>query len=265
MLRSEAQAWARFNAHWLARGLPLLALRYEDLLLHPEEMLVRCVAFLERLPPDAVRADPAAMARVRAAAAAVGKKDKDKDKDKGKGKQGSASSQPPAPPAAAAAMATAAMDAPASAQQAARVSDPLHANKPRGGGGIGRAMRYYSPAQVQAVCELGAGGLRAFGYDPLAQGFPHALLSLPPYERCVKFTDAAAVAAPAAGAATAPAAAAAAATASGQTAPVAVTVNKGISHYRQVRPAGDKFGRNITKVRHALTDEDRRPLPTVRN
>ena len=31
---------------------------------------------------------------------------------------------------------------------------------------------------------------------------------------------------------------------------------------RQLRDARDKFGRNITKVRHALTDEDRVPLPT---
>jgi ribosomal protein S12 methylthiotransferase accessory factor YcaO len=30
-----------------------------------------------------------------------------------------------------------------------------------------------------------------------------------------------------------------------------------------VRELDDKYGRSITKVRHALTDEDRNPLPTV--
>jgi hypothetical protein len=33
---------------------------------------------------------------------------------------------------------------------------------------------------------------------------------------------------------------------------------------RQLRAPSDKFGRSITKIRHLLTDEDRRPLPTVR-
>lgn len=32
---------------------------------------------------------------------------------------------------------------------------------------------------------------------------------------------------------------------------------------RMVRELDDKYGRNITKVRHALTDSDRQPLPTV--
>lgn len=258
MLRSEVGVWARFNAHWLRRGLPLLAIRYEDLLLYPEEMLVRLVAFLERLPPDAVRADAARMRRVRAAAAAVGAGKGMAATGTGTGKQTHACSQQPAPPPAAAATTPTA------------ASDPLHANRPRGGGGIGRAMRYYSPPQVQAMCELGGGGLRAFGYDPVAQGFPHAMLSLPPYERCVKFTTPDTAAGPCphppppAGAAAVPAAAAvaiAAAAASGS-APV-VTVNKGVKHLRQVRPADDKFGRSITKVRHALTEDDRKPLPTV--
>ena len=264
MLRSEVGVWARFNAHWLRRGLPLLAIRYEDLLLYPEEMLVRLVAFLERVPPDAVRADAAAMGRIRAAAAAVGAGKGKAATATGTGKQTHACTQQPAPPPAAAAATPTAADAPL------RASDPLHANRPRGGGGIGRAMRYYSPSQVQAMCELGGGGLRAFGYDPVAQGFPHAMLSLPPYERCVKFTtpdtDTAAGPCPPppppAGAAALPAAAAVAAAAASGSAPV-VTVNKSAAHLWQVRPADDKFGRSITKIRHALTEDDRRPLPTV--
>jgi hypothetical protein len=70
--------------------------------------------------------------------------------------------------------------------------------------------------QIKAMCELEGTSLRAFGYDPLTQNFPNvsslpqtktqtaqkltplmttttttpqAILSLPPYERCVKFLD----------------------------------------------------------------------------
>eukprot|EP00952_Eustigmatos_sp_NYUAD-ZCMA_P007616 32154-Eustigmatos_ZCMA.PRE.1 len=32
---------------------------------------------------------------------------------------------------------------------------------------------------------------------------------------------------------------------------------------RMIRKVDDKFGRSVTKLRHALTDFDRRPLPTV--
>ncbi len=152
MLRNEVQVWARFNSHWLARGLPLLAVRYEDLLLHPEEMLVRLVAFLEQLPLDAVRASPAHMARVRAAATAVGSR----------GLKGGSVQPPPPPPAAATATTAAAIAAPVAqgdegaplaagaAPASGRVSDPLHANRPRGGGKIGASLRHYSAEQVRA-------------------------------------------------------------------------------------------------------------------
>ncbi len=112
------------------------------------------------------------------------------------------------------------------------------------------------------------------------------MLSLPPFERCVKFLDKS-VPPPPAGA-VAPAAAPS----------LALIVNKGASlvityityntdhllrpcraHVllpcpthpsihpttpgRQLRSPADKFGRNITTIRHSLTEDDKRPLPTV--
>eukprot|EP00624_Nannochloropsis_granulata_P006779 evm.model.NODE_5140_length_16824_cov_22.923264.5 len=49
MARNEAKIWAKFNTFWLTRGLPIMVLRYEDLLLHTEEMLVRLTEALHLL------------------------------------------------------------------------------------------------------------------------------------------------------------------------------------------------------------------------
>lgn len=36
MVRVEVKVWAKFNAYWLKKSLPIIAIRYEDLVLHPE-------------------------------------------------------------------------------------------------------------------------------------------------------------------------------------------------------------------------------------
>ncbi|TFJ86491.1 hypothetical protein NSK_002148 [Nannochloropsis salina CCMP1776] len=71
MARNEARVWAKFNAYWLTQKLPVLVVRYEDLLLHTEEMLVRLVSFLESTPREAIRASRSHMARIAKSAAAV--------------------------------------------------------------------------------------------------------------------------------------------------------------------------------------------------
>ncbi len=240
MVRNEVKVWARFNMHWLTRGLPVLAVRYEDLLLHTEEMLVRIVSFLERTPPEAVRDSPRYMARIRKTAAAV-KRPGGVPTPKQDGTAASA-----------------AAGAPSDDASPRLSSDPLHVNKPRRGGKIGASMRHYSPAQVEEVSQIGGAALRAFGYDPKSQGFPEHVLSMPPYERCVKFVDPALLSLAPGPAMPAAAAAAAAAPGGSEEPPVEATVNRG----RQLRDPQDRFGRDITKLRHSLTDDDRCPLPT---
>lgn len=36
MVRNEMKVWSKFNHYWLTLGVPVLAVRYEDLLLHTE-------------------------------------------------------------------------------------------------------------------------------------------------------------------------------------------------------------------------------------
>ena len=36
MVRNEMKVWSNFNHYWLTLGVPVLAVRYEDLLLHTE-------------------------------------------------------------------------------------------------------------------------------------------------------------------------------------------------------------------------------------
>jgi hypothetical protein len=36
MIEHEIMVWARFQAYWLQKDLPVFALRYEDLILHQE-------------------------------------------------------------------------------------------------------------------------------------------------------------------------------------------------------------------------------------
>jgi hypothetical protein len=107
--------------------------------------------------------------------------------------------------------------------------------------------------QVEAMCELAGSTLRGFGYDPLTQNFPKVtrppgppisgrssahpdsslaphihtqdMLSLPPYERCVRFLDNTPPRPPAG-------AAAPAASTPEVAPPVFTTVNRGASKYR---------------------------------
>jgi len=288
MARNEAKIWAKFNTFWLTRGLPVLVLRYEDLLLHTEEMLVRLVSFLEKTPREAVRASALYMARIRKSAAIV--------------KRPSASSPPESlstlaardadgKPSAAGSCDSG--DSSSSSSSKSRsisstpssypCSDSTTDNKSPSISGIyansfyagntrfGASLRYFSSALVEEIIKRGGGSLRSFGYDPLSQGFPHQVLSLAPYERCVKFvdsslfsfstsTDGGFTPAPPAGAASG--ATAAAWEGKGkEREEERVTVNKGKQF--EVRGKGDRFGREITAVRHDLTDHDRCPLPTV--
>ncbi|EWM25143.1 Sulfotransferase [Nannochloropsis gaditana] len=264
MARNEARVWAKFNAYWLTQKLPVLVVRYEDLLLHTEEMLVRLVSFLESTPREAIRASRSHMARIAKSAAAI-------------------RSPPIIPPIS---FSELVLDGPRGEDQGAIDSSvtspvtpagthpevpppPSSRSPPRSHacpdkGNIGKSLRFFSPALVEDVARLAGGGLRAFGYDPVSQGFPHRVLSLPLYERCVKFVDPSLlshlpdrnIAPPAA-----------AATAAGSALPAysmrerRVTLNTGTQ--RGVRDRADRFGRGITSVRHELTDHDRRPLRTV--
>jgi hypothetical protein len=36
MTKHEIGVWAKFNHWWLTKGIPILAVRYEDILAHPE-------------------------------------------------------------------------------------------------------------------------------------------------------------------------------------------------------------------------------------
>lgn len=36
MVRAEVKVWSKFNSYWLKKALPVVAIRYEDLILYPE-------------------------------------------------------------------------------------------------------------------------------------------------------------------------------------------------------------------------------------
>lgn len=292
MARNEAKIWAKFNTHWLTRGLPVLVLRYEDLLLHTEEMLVRLVSFLEKTPPEAVRASALYMARIRKSAAAVKKPPSSSSLPLPVATRPSSSTTNTdgKPSAAGSCDSTSSSSSSSNESNSSTTTTPSpqpcsndsHDNhKPpsdnrsssssssslNSGGNkrIGASLRYFSSTLVAEVTQLGGGSLRAFGYDPSSQGFPHQVLSLPPYERCVKFVDPSllshATAAMEGGALPPPPPAAATPATATPAAEKVVTVNKGMQC--EVRERGDRFGRGITAVRHELTDHDRCPLPTV--
>jgi len=295
MARNEAKVWAKFNTHWLTRGLPVLVLRYEDLLLHTEEMLVRLVSFLEKTPPEAVRASALYMAWIRKSAAAVKKPPSSlpppatthafsSTNTDGKpsaagscdgSSSSSSSSSSCSSNGSSSSTTTTPSPQPCSDNSTNHNKPPSDnstnsnsSNSSTGNKRIGASLRYYSSTLVEEVTQIGGGSLRAFGYDPSSQGFPHQVLSLPPYERCVKFVDPSLLshATASEGALPPPPPAAAAATAATaaagkREAEKVVTVNKG--RQCEVRERGDRFGRGITAVRHELTDHDRCPLPTV--
>ncbi len=293
MARNEAKIWAKFNTFWLTRGLPIMVLRYEDLLLHTEEMLVRLVSFLERTPREAVRESALYMARIRKSAATVKKPLVSLPSE--------SLTQPTQPSLATLASTNAdvkpsaagSCDSGGSSSNENRstpttpsshpCSDSSTDNKRPSISGtntrssyvgnkmFGASLRYFPSTLVEEIIQRGGGSLRSFGYDPSSQGFPHQVLSLPPYERCVKFVDASLFSfatstdggftpAPPAGAATGATAAAWKGKGEGRE-KEGVTVNKG--RQCEVRGQGDRFGRGITAVRHELTDHDRCPLPTV--
>jgi len=291
MARNEAKVWAKFNTHWLTRGLPVLVLRYEDLLLHTEEMLVRLVSFLEKTPPEAVRASALYMARIRKSAAAVkrplpsspsmsstdasfipsastntdgkpsaaGSCSSSSSSGSSSNESSSSSTTTPSPQPCSDSSTTNKIPSKSSASSGSNTSG---ANKR-----IGASSHYFSPTLIEEVSQLGGGSLRAFGYDPSSQGFPNQIISLPPYKRSVKFVDPSLLSLAAAtdGAlpppppAAATAATAAAGKGKGENGKEKeVTVNKG--RQCEVRERGDRFGRGITAVRHELTDHDRCPL-----
>ncbi|CAM9908376.1 unnamed protein product, partial [Discosporangium mesarthrocarpum] len=46
MVRNEIQVWEKFNLHWLSCGLPMIVIRYEDLVRHTSEVMGRLLDFL---------------------------------------------------------------------------------------------------------------------------------------------------------------------------------------------------------------------------
>lgn len=158
MVEHEIQIWAKFNRYWLTRGLPVLAVRYEDLLLHTEEMLVRLLAFLEKVPLQAVRANSGLMARVQKAAAAV--------KRGSNSNTTTNSSDTQAPSMSSSNSSSTAekecerdgsdgnslpCDSGTNGLISGRPTDPLHSNRPRSCGKIGASLRYYSSEQVSGI------------------------------------------------------------------------------------------------------------------
>lgn len=64
MVENEIRVWARFYTFWFGQDVPVLALRYEDLLLHTSEMLRRIIAFMRDVRyADVPTAEPALWAR----------------------------------------------------------------------------------------------------------------------------------------------------------------------------------------------------------
>ena len=66
LVRHEIEIWRKFNEYWLASGVPLIAVRYEDLVREPHEVLRRVVTFVERGASGGVADDTALRAHIAA-------------------------------------------------------------------------------------------------------------------------------------------------------------------------------------------------------
>ena len=209
----EAAVWAAFHRHWLAAKVPLLAIRYEDLLdpARRAETLQLVATFLY------ARAGPAESATPEAAAAAL--------------RGMLARVQAAARECAAAAAADAADAAGASVHEEPRVYRPRR-------GEVGGGLSRFSDAQRLDLAETLGAELCLFKYDadPASDGFGRPLDG-PPH---AIYLDPSAVAQPAAAAVAAAAAADGAPlpTAAPPPRPKSVLLNRG----KPLRPSGDARG-----------------------
>ena len=167
LLRSEAAMWRRFNEFWLSRPLPLLVVRYEDLVQRRAETLRRAVSFLVEGAGGSVAAPRGVRPRLHGGDAAALEAAIEAAAPQGRAPRPAA-----AEPAAAEPTAKPAAAEPAAAEAGA-CGLPY---KPRSVGKVGKSFHHYSDAQFRAVQELaGEGMLRLLGYHPAEQGFPAAL------------------------------------------------------------------------------------------
>ncbi|CAM9467927.1 unnamed protein product, partial [Laminaria digitata] len=190
MVRNDIKkVWERFHRYWLSSGVPVQAVRYEDLLVRPEECLRDLIAFIYEIPLTEV--EDTFGDRIRRAATSIsttthrkkagaegGVGDATEGTDTSSGSSGSGSGSGGGGGGGGGGGCGGGSDGRGvggGSGGGGRSAAGPYRPRSSGSGVGGNLARHFSQGQV-ACCVQEAGTLlRLFGYDPESQGFPPAV------------------------------------------------------------------------------------------